>query len=176
MGRVSYEKNIDAFLEMDFPGTKVVCGVGPAEARLKQRFPQARWLGLLPRLELARLYAAADVFVFPSHADTFGLVMVEAMATGTPVAAYPVDGPLEVLGRRHAGGRRSLGGAMNADLQKACFEAVGVPRHEARARAQDFSWLHATQLFTSFLVPARRGDAPAMTASSHFAETVPPCR
>ena len=94
VGRVSYEKNIEAFLNMDFPGSKVVCGVGPVEAQLKRRHPQVRWLGLLPRDQLAKVYAAADLFVFPSRADTFGLVMVEAMATGTPVAAYPVDGPL----------------------------------------------------------------------------------
>ena len=76
VGRVSYEKNISAFLDMDFPGTKVVCGVGPVEAALKQKYPHVHWVGLLPRPELARLYAAADVFVFPSRADTFGLVMV----------------------------------------------------------------------------------------------------
>ena len=105
--------------------------------------------------ELASVYAAADLFVFPSHADTFGLVMVEAMATGTPVAAYPVDGPLEVLGKPRADGRGSLGSAMHADLQQACFAAMAIPRHEARARALDFSWEHAAQLFTGFLVPAR---------------------
>ena len=111
-------------------------------------------MGLLPRDELAKVYAAADLFVFPSHADTFGLVMAEAMAAGTPVAAYPVDGPLEVLGRRNAEGR-SLGGAMHADLQQACYAALAVPRHEARARALDFSWSHATEIFASHLVPAR---------------------
>ena len=155
VGRVSYEKNIEAFLNMDFPGSKVVCGVGPVEAQLKRRHPQVHWLGLLPRDELAKVYGAADLFVFPSHADTFGLVMVEAMATGTPVAAYPVDGPLEVLGRRDAQGR-SLGGAMHEDLQQACFAALAVSRHEARSRALDFSWPHATALFASFLVPARQ--------------------
>lgn len=162
VGRVSYEKNIEAFLKMDFPGTKVVCGVGPVEVQLKRRFPQVRWLGLLPRPELAQVYAAADLFVFPSHADTFGLVMVEAMAAGTPVAAYPADGPLEVLGRRDELGR-SLGGVMHEDLQQACFAALAIPRHEARARALDFSWQHATQLFASFLVPAHApaGQAPA---------------
>lgn len=168
VGRVSYEKNIEAFLKMDFPGCKVVCGVGPVEAQLKQRYPQVRWLGLLPRPELAKVYAAADLFVFPSHADTFGLVMVEAMATGTPVAAYPVDGPLEVLGCRDEQGR-SLGGAMHEDLQQACFSALVVSRHEARARALDFSWPHATALFASFLVPARghssKAAFPATTSS-----------
>ena len=169
VGRVSYEKNIEAFLKTDFPGTKVVCGVGPVEADLKARYPQVRWIGLLPRDELSQLYGAADLFVFPSHADTFGLVMVEAMATGTPVAAYPVDGPLEVLGRLHPDGQRSLGGAMDHDLQQACYKAMAVPRHEARARAQDFSWAHASQLFAGFLVPAR---APAVAAGTPLAPVV----
>lgn len=154
VGRVSYEKNIDAFLRMDFPGSKVVCGVGPVEAQLKQKYPHVHWLGLLPRDQLARVYASADVFVFPSRADTFGLVMVEAMATGTPVAAYPVDGPLEVLSRLDEHGR-SLGGAMHTDLQQASHAALAVPRHEARARALDFSWVHASAVFASYLVPVR---------------------
>ena len=164
VGRVSYEKNIEAFLRTDLPGTKVVCGVGPVEAQLKARYPQVRWIGLLPRDQLAALYAAADLFVFPSRADTFGLVMVEAMATGTPVAAYPVDGPTEVLGRRHPDGR-SVGGAMDEDLQQACHRALAVPRQEARERAQDFSWREATRLFESFLVPAaaaQPGASPAV--------------
>jgi glycosyltransferase involved in cell wall biosynthesis len=174
VGRVSYEKNIDAFLRMDFPGTKVVCGVGPVETQLKARYPHVKWLGLLPRGELAKVYAASDLFVFPSHADTFGLVMVEAMATGTPVAAYPVDGPLEVLGRMHPDGERSLGGAMDADLQQACYRALAVPRHEARSRAEEFSWSHATRLFEGFLVPARGCHDPVInpantvTGPSHF--------
>lgn len=160
VGRVSYEKNIESFLEMDFPGSKVVCGVGPVEAQLKRRYPKVRWLGLLKRPELAKVYAAADLFVFPSHADTFGLVMVEAMSTGTPVAAYAVDGPLEVLGRRHANGR-SLGGAMHDNLQQACFAALAVPRHEARQRALDFSWQSAAEMFLGHLVSARPGGGRA---------------
>ncbi len=164
VGRVSYEKNIEAFLRMDFPGTKVVCGVGPLEARLKARHPEVRWVGLLPRDELARLYAAADLFVFPSHADTFGLVMAEAMACGTPVAAYPVDGPLEVLGRPHPQGSGRLGGVMHEDLQRACFAALAVPRHEARLRALDFSWRETTRQFLGFLVPARGQGAPVAGA------------
>ncbi len=157
VGRVSYEKNIAAFLEMDFPGTKVVCGEGPVAARLRHQYPQAHWLGVLARPELAKVYAAADVFVFPSHADTFGLVMVEAMACGTPVAAYPVDGPLEVLSREHAVLARPLGGAMHNDLRDACHAALQVPRAEARQRALDFSWRRASELFAAFLVPARAG-------------------
>jgi glycosyltransferase involved in cell wall biosynthesis len=169
VGRVSYEKNIEAFLKMDFPGTKVVCGVGPVEQRLRERYPHVRWLGLLPRDELAKVYAAADLFVFPSHADTFGLVMVEAMATGTPVAAYPVDGPNEVLARRDAQGR-SLGGAMHDDLQQACYAALAVPRHEARARALDFSWTQATELFASHLV-AVQSKAAGVASTVHGAVT-----
>lgn len=154
VGRVSYEKNIDAFLKLDIPGTKVVCGVGPLEAQLKERYPQTRWLGVLPRNELARVYAAADVFVFPSRSETFGLVMLEAMATGTPVAAFPVDGPLEVVGLPDGSQR---GGVLHTDLQAACYSALAVPRHEARARAMSFSWEQAAQLFESFLVPSCAG-------------------
>ncbi len=152
VGRVSYEKNIEAFLALDIPGSKVVCGVGPLEASLKERFPQVHWLGVLPRDELARVYAAADVFVFPSRSETFGLVMLEAMASGTPVAAYPVDGPLEVLGKPDGSHH---GGVLDEDLQRACYRAMAVPRHEARIRSLDFSWTHAAQLFEGYLVPVR---------------------
>jgi glycosyltransferase involved in cell wall biosynthesis len=160
---VSYEKNISAFLDMEFPGSKVVCGVGPVEAQLKQRYPHVRWVGLLPRDRLAQLYAAADVFVFPSHADTFGLVMVEAMACGTPVAAFPVDGPLEVLGRKDENDR-TVGGSMHVDLRQAAHQALAVPREEARARAEEFSWAHASRVFESHLVPARAEDAESRDA------------
>jgi glycosyltransferase involved in cell wall biosynthesis len=136
----------------------LVCGVGPLEASLKERFPQVRWLGVLPREELAQVYAAADVFVFPSRSETFGLVMLEAMASGTPVAAYPVDGPLEVLGTPDG---RSHGGVMAADLKKACDGALALPRHEARARALDFSWVQAAKLFEDHLVEAQPGAARA---------------
>ena len=151
VGRVSYEKNIEAFLKLDVPGTKVVCGVGPLEAGLRERFPHVRWLGVLPRDVLAQVYAAADIFVMPSRSETFGLVMLEAMATGTPVAAYPVEGPLEVVGSPPAGG------VLDEDLAKAWYAALSVPRHAARQRAQVFGWGYASQLFVSHLVPARRG-------------------
>lgn len=147
VGRVSYEKNIATFLDLDVPGTKVVCGVGPLEAELKERYPQVRWLGLLPREELAKVYAAADVFVMPSRSETFGLVMLEAMACGTPVAAYPVEGPLEVMGTP------PKGGALEEDLSAAWYKALATPRHEARARALDFSWAHASRVFLGHLVP-----------------------
>jgi glycosyltransferase involved in cell wall biosynthesis len=147
VGRVSYEKNIEAFLKLDVPGTKVVCGVGPLEASLKERHPHVRWLGVLPRDELARVYGAADVFVMPSQSETFGLVMLEAMASGTPVAAFPVEGPLEVMGAP------AKGGVLNASLAAAWYGALAVPRHEARGRALDFGWAHAAQVFLGHLVP-----------------------
>lgn len=151
VGRVSYEKNIDAFLRLDVPGTKVVCGVGPLEAVLKERYPHVRWLGLLPRAELAQVYAAADVFVMPSRSETFGLVMLEAMACGTPVVAFPVEGPLEVVGAS------AQGGVLDEDLAAGWYSALTIPRHEARGRAHAFSWAHASQLFVDYLVPARKG-------------------
>jgi glycosyltransferase involved in cell wall biosynthesis len=161
VGRVSYEKNIEAFLALDLPGTKIVCGVGPLEASLRLRYPQVRWLGVLPRDELARVYASADLFVFPSRADTFGLVMLEAMACGTPVAAYPVDGPREVLGLSDG---QVQGGVLHEDLQQACQGALAVPRHEARARSLAFSWGHAARVFAGHLVPARQGAGGARRA------------
>jgi glycosyltransferase involved in cell wall biosynthesis len=151
VGRVSYEKNIDAFLKLDVPGTKVVCGVGPLETSLKDRYPHVRWLGLLPRHELAHVYAAADVFVMPSRSETFGLVMLEAMSTGTPVAAYPVEGPLEVVGSP------AKGGCLDEDLSQAWYKALATPRRDARSRALDFSWAHASRLFAGFLVPVKSG-------------------
>lgn len=156
VGRVSHEKSIEDFLRLDLPGTKVVCGVGPLQATLQQRYPQVRWMGVLARAELAKVYAAADVFVFPSRSETFGLVMLEAMASGTPVAAYPVDGPLEVLGKPDGS---CHGGVMHADLREACFGALAISRQEARLRALDFSWGHAAQLFESYLVAARANSA-----------------
>lgn len=164
VGRVSYEKNIQAFLKLDLPGSKVVCGVGPVLDTLQASHADVHWLGVLPREQLARVYASADVFVFPSHADTFGLVMLEAMACGTPVAAYPVDGPLEVIGQ--AGG-----GVMHEDLSRAVAAALAVPRHEARARALAFSWLEATRQFMNHLVFAdRQGN---VTPLSLFAGKLP---
>ncbi len=150
VGRVSYEKNIAAFLDLDIPGTKIVCGVGPLEQSLKQRYPQVRWLGVLPRHELSKVYGAADVFVFPSNADTFGLVMLEAMACGTPVAAYPVHGPVEVLGDSQAG-------CMREDLREAVMQALALPRSSARQRALGFSWDTAVAQFMGHLVHCSNG-------------------
>lgn len=146
VGRVAVEKNVDAFLELDLPGTKWVVGDGPALARIKQAHPEVHYLGVLDQHELAEVYASADVFVFPSRTDTFGLVLLEAMACGCPVAAYPVTGPLDVIGRSSAG-------ALDEDLRQACLKALDIPRQTARAHAELFSWRAATQQFLTHLRP-----------------------
>ena len=153
VGRVSYEKNIDAFLDLKLQGTRIVCGVGPLEERLKARYPDVVWMGVLPRTELAQIYAASDVFVFPSKNETFGLVMLEAMACGTPVAAYPVDGPLQVLGADQTG---VAGGVLHEDLGHAVAHALQVPRDEARRRAMQFDWPQTAQSFSAHLVNVRQ--------------------
>jgi len=132
-GRVAVEKNIEAFLSLDLPGTKVVVGDGPQRAELAQRFPNVHFAGWRMGEGLAAAYKAADVFVFPSRTDTFGLVLLEAMACGTPVAAYPVMGPLDVVAD-------SPGGVLDEDLRSACLAALQCPRDLARAHAELFSW------------------------------------
>jgi glycosyltransferase involved in cell wall biosynthesis len=153
VGRVSYEKNIESFLAMPWHGSKVVCGVGPLESQLKAKFHDVCWLGVLPRDELAEVYASADVFTFPSRNETFGLVMLEAMACGTPVAAYPVDGPLEVLRQDGPYPQTHTGGVLSEDLAQASLEALHIPRSQARAQALTFSWDEATRLFEQHLAP-----------------------
>ncbi len=148
VGRLSYEKNIGAFLKMDFPGSKIICGTGPVENQLKQEYPGVHWLGILARDILARLYASADVFVFPSMADTFGLVLLEAMAAGTPVASFPADGPLEIIANSQAG-------VMSDNLAEATIQALNIPRKKARFRAAAFSWKAAAKQFADHLVPLR---------------------
>ncbi|PUE53186.1 glycosyltransferase family 4 protein [Limnohabitans parvus] len=151
VGRVSYEKNIDAFLDLTLEGTRIVCGVGPLEAQLKARYPDVVWMGVLPRDQLAKVYAAADVFVFPSRNETFGLVMLEAMACGTPVAAFPVDGPLQVLGDADG---QMMGGELSEDLNAAVLKCLSIHRAEPRQRAEAFGWPKTVELFVSHLVPA----------------------
>ena len=149
VGRVAVEKNIEAFLELDLPGSKWVAGAGPAVDRIRKRFPEVNYLGVLTQHELADVYASADVFVFPSKTDTFGLVLLEAMACGLPVAAYPVTGPLDVIGDSKAG-------AMHEDLRTACLNALQLRREDAAAHAGKFSWRTATEQFLSYLHPRQR--------------------
>ena len=151
VGRVAIEKNINAFLEINLPGSKWIVGDGPALAGIKQKYPEIHYLGVLDQVELAQVYAAADVFVFPSKTDTFGLVLLEAMACGLPVAAYPVTGPIDVLGKSNAG-------VMHEDLKEACLQALKIPRERAREHAEKFSWRAATEQFASHLQPVPNPD------------------
>jgi glycosyltransferase involved in cell wall biosynthesis len=140
VGRVSVEKNIDDFLKLDLPGCKIVAGVGPALELLRRRFPDVVFVGVLGREELAQLYSSVDAFVFPSLTDTFGLVMLEALACGTPVAAYPVQGPVDVVGGSDAA-------ALDTELRRAALRALRVDRARCRAWAERFSWHAATEQF-----------------------------
>jgi glycosyltransferase involved in cell wall biosynthesis len=159
VGRVSVEKNIEAFLRLDLPGSKVVAGTGPALAQLKQRFPEAHFLGVLSQPELARLYSAASAFVFPSRTDTFGLVLLEALACGTPVAAYPVQGPVDVVGSNVVGHSRV--GVLDDDLQRAALAALRIDRASCRAFALSHSWRACTEQFLSLQQPARTAPGTA---------------
>ena len=146
VGRLAVEKQVDAFLRLDLPGEKWVVGDGPEAARLRAAYPQARFFGALHGQALAQVYRSADVKVFPSLTDTFGLVLVEAMASGTPVAAYPVAGPIDVVGN-------SPGGVLDADLRSACLAALHLPRALVRAEALKFSWSAATDQFFGAFQP-----------------------
>jgi glycosyltransferase involved in cell wall biosynthesis len=144
VGRIAVEKNVEAFLKLDLPGTKVVIGEGPARASLARACPDAKFLGAKSGEELVRHYAASDVFVFPSLTDTFGLVMLEALACGVPVAAFPVQGPRDVIGNARAA-------ALDTDLRRACLRALEIPRGDARDFALTRSWRACTEQFVSNL-------------------------
>lgn len=144
VGRVAVEKNIEAFLDLDLIGSKMVVGDGPRLEHLRKRHPEAHFAGPLFGEELAKAYAAADCFVFPSKTDTFGLVLIEALAAGTPVAAYPVQGPLDVIGDAPVG-------VLDNDLGVACRKALGIAPDACRAFATGFSWEACTRQFLANL-------------------------
>jgi glycosyltransferase involved in cell wall biosynthesis len=146
VGRVAVEKNVEAFLKLDLPGTKWVVGEGPMRAQLEREYPDVHFAGIKTPAELARYYRAADVFVFPSLTDTFGLVMLESLACGTPVAAFPVLGPVDVIGDSGAG-------VLHEDLGAACLRALEVSREKARRYAEQFSWQASIDQFVQHLVP-----------------------
>jgi glycosyltransferase involved in cell wall biosynthesis len=141
VGRVAVEKNIETFLALDLPGTKVVVGDGPQREALMEKYPKAVFPGAKFGDELAQYYANADVFVFPSLTDTFGLVILEAMATGTPVAGFVAPGPKDIIPGSGAG-------AVNNDLRAACLEALTMDR-----AAEKFSWRSCAEEFLRNLQP-----------------------
>lgn len=143
-GRVAIKKNIEAFLSLDLPGSKVLVGDGPQEAELRRRFPNTTFFGLRKAEELAGLMAAADVFVFPSRTDTFGVVQLEALACGVPVAAYPVMGPRDVIGG-------SAVGLLDDDLRSACLGALNLSRVACREFALTRSWATSARQFIAHL-------------------------
>ncbi len=157
VGRVAVEKNIEAFLACGYPGNKVVVGDGPARASLEAKFPEALFLGKRTGIELAGCYAGADVFVFPSRTDTFGLVMIEALACGTPVAAYPVPGPLDIL--------QDQVGAMSENLDRAIDAARYCDPAECTVFAGGYSWEVATRQFLTGLVALEEEECESLQAA-----------
>jgi glycosyltransferase involved in cell wall biosynthesis len=154
VGRLAVEKNIAAFLSLDLPGSKVVVGDGPARDELARRFPDAVFLGAKTGRELAAIYAAADVFVFPSRTDTFGLVLLEALASGVPVAGFPVSGPRDVIGDQPVG-------VLDEDLRAACLGALALSRDRCREFARGLGWEASAR---QFLATVARVNAPIRTA------------
>jgi glycosyltransferase involved in cell wall biosynthesis len=152
VGRVAVEKNLEAFLSLDLPGTKVVIGHGPQEADLRRRFPDAKFLGLLEDKTLAAHLAGADAFVFPSRTDTFGVVQLEALACGVPIAAYPVTGPQDVVAGNPIG-------VLDEDLRAACLGALRVSREACRNFALSRSWEKSARQFIGHLNRIVIGDS-----------------
>ncbi len=158
VGRVAIEKNLESFLGAAVAGTKVVVGDGPALEELKRRYPDALFMGSLNGTELAQAYAAADVFVFPSKTDTFGLVMIEALACGVPVAGYPVPGPLDIIGAEGLGPFDELTepvGSVSESLSFAITQALSCSRIAAARYGAQFTWDRAADQFLAALYAAR---------------------
>ena len=148
VGRIAVEKSIEDFLQLDTPGSKVLIGDGPQRQELEAKYPDAHFLGVKQGEELVAHYCAADVFVFPSRTDTLGLVNLEAMACGIPVAAYPVQGPIDVVADSGAG-------VLHEDLGQAIRQAVGIDPDICRARALEHTWEASARQFEANLVSAR---------------------
>jgi glycosyltransferase involved in cell wall biosynthesis len=158
MGRIAVEKGLESFLDLSLPGSKVLVGDGPDLPRLKAAYPNTHFLGPHFGEELARLVSAADVFVFPSRTDTLGLVMLEAMACGVPVAAFPVPGPLDVISEGSTG-------AMDKDLREAVFRALRVDGEACIEFAQDHSWPRSTRRFLELQRPVSAASSPGSQAN-----------
>ena len=156
VGRVAVEKNLEAFLELDLPGSKVIVGDGPARAALARKYPQAVFLGARQGEALAEAYAGADVFVFPSKTDTFGLVLLEALASGVPVAAFPVTGPRDVIGTAPVG-------ALNEDLRLACLAALRLSPQACLEFAAGHTWEASARSFIENMTGLATADAESET-------------
>jgi glycosyltransferase involved in cell wall biosynthesis len=148
-GRIAVEKNVEAFLSLELPGTKVMVGDGPARSELEQKYPEAKWMGYKFGEELAEFYAEADVFVFPSRTDTFGNVLLESIASGTPVAAFPVPGPKDVL-------VPGEDGVINENLQQACLDALQLDRQKVYQSSLRWTWQRCFDIFLNALAPLPR--------------------
>ena len=157
VGRVAVEKNLEALLDLDLPGSTVIVGDGPVRRHLERRYRHAHFLGAKHGEALADIYASADVFVFPSRTDTFGIVMIEAMASGLPVAAYPVPGPIDVVGPG--------AGVLDEDLRAACLKALTMSREQAREHSMRFTWKESARQFLEN-IEASRSDVKLATLSS----------
>src|SRR5579863_6457647 len=166
VGRVAVEKNLEAFLSLDLPGSKVVIGDGPQLEKLKRDFPAAKFLGPLENGTLAAHLASADVFVFPSRTDTFGIVQLEALASGVPVAAFPVTGPKDVVGD-------SPIGALHEDLAQACMKALSLPRDACRKFALDCSWENSARQFLGHVRKVATGGTQQPETAMTMTETAP---
>jgi glycosyltransferase involved in cell wall biosynthesis len=151
VGRVAVEKNLEAFLDLDLPGTKLIVGDGPARAALERKYPQAKFLGARQGEELAQAYAASDVFVFPSRTDTFGLVLLEALASGLPVAAFPVTGPRDVIGSAPVG-------VLNEDLRDACLQALTISPQACLDFARQYTWEASARAFVDQMAEMPHSD------------------
>jgi glycosyltransferase involved in cell wall biosynthesis len=160
VGRVAVEKNLEAFLDLDLPGTKVVVGDGPARAALQRTYPHAIFLGSVQGEALAQAYAAADVFVFPSRTDTFGLVLLEALASGVPVAAFPVTGPRDVIGAAPVG-------VLSEDLQQACLDALKLSPQDCLNFAASQTWEASAQAFVNNISQVRSEFKGEAIAANH---------
>jgi len=167
VGRVAVEKNLEKFLALNIAGTKLIVGDGPQRAELQARYPQAVFTGTQTGESLSRYYAAADVFVFPSCTDTFGLVMLEALASGVPVAGYPVPGPIDVIGEH-----REVG-AVNEDLKVAIEQALHCDPKACREYAMQFSWQSRVNQFLDNLAPVRPGTRSFSSFKLHIRR---PCK
>jgi len=159
VGRIAVEKNLEAFLDLELPGTKVLIGEGPQEDELRRRYPGAKFFGSMHGENLAAHVAAADVFVFPSLTDTFGIAQLEALSAGVPVAAFPVAGPKDVIGTASVG-------VLDSDLKRACLDALSLSKSACREHAMQYSWQNSARQFLANCVPIPAEAFKTVTATA----------